>query len=88
MICSGDAMLNDLFSRHDLCRVEVFAHSSDGRFKAVRGSTNIIRDNIYGDGATPEAAIADLIAKVDSTRKPVKPKPVEEVDDLLGDLLG
>lgn len=86
--------LNELFAKHELSAVEIHFSIMRGAFTAVRNSTErLIKDNIFGQGDTPEAALEDLMTKVNSgavARQ--KPAPVatekEPVLDDLDDLLG
>jgi hypothetical protein len=86
--------LNEFFQKHELGIVEIYFSAFDGRYKAIRNSfKRMIKDSIFGSGDTPEAALADLMEKVNSssvTRQ--KPAPVvqktEPVSDDLDDLLG
>lgn len=80
--------LNDFFAANDLSVVEIFQSPTYGDYRAVRNSTKrLLKDSIYGAGATPEAALADLMAKVNATAPPapvaIKPS-YDDLDDLLG----
>ena len=78
--------LNEFFEKHELSAVEIHFSIMRGMFTAVRNSTKrLIKDNIFGQGDTPEAALADLMAKVNSgavARQ--KQAPMVDLDDLLG----
>lgn len=81
--------LTEFFAKHDLSRVEVLSSPMHGDFRAFRVGNNPIRDSLYGAGDTPEAALSDLIAKVNAGARPVAPAPVaappvDDLDDLLG----
>lgn len=83
--------LNEFFAAHELSRVEVGFSATRQAYTAIRNSTaKLIKDNIFGEGDTPEAALADLMSKVNSARS--QPAPVvtkqEPVPDDLDDLLG
>lgn len=83
--------LNEFFSAHELSRVEIGFSGTRQTFTAIRNSTaKLIKDNLFGEGDTPEAALADLMMKVNSARP--QPAPVitkqEPVVDDLDDLLG
>lgn len=84
--------LNSFFDRHELGIVEIYRSQHDGCFKAIRNSfKRAIGDSIFGSGDTPEAALADLITKVDAKAARPKPAPViqkTEPEDDLDDLLG
>ncbi len=85
--------LNEFFAKHDLGVVEVFHSKLDGSFKAIRGSHNrAIMDSFFGTGDTPEAALSDLMQKVNAGPA-ARPQPapiaiqepvVPDLDDLLG----
>lgn len=87
-------MLNQFFAAHELSRVEIGFSVTRQTYTAIRNSSaRLIKDNIFGEGDTPEAALADLMTKVNSgavTRQ--QPAPVatkqEPVEDDLDDLLG
>lgn len=84
--------LNEFFAAHELNRVEVGFSATRGAYTAIRNSaTRLIKDNIFGQGDSPEAALADLMSKVGSAARP-QPAPVvtkqEPVPDDLDDLLG
>lgn len=86
--------LNSFFEQHDLGIVEIYRSQTDGGFRAIRNSfKRAVMDSIFGSGPTPEAALTDLIAKVNA--KPARPAPAPvvkktepEPDDLYDDLLG
>lgn len=83
--------LNEFFSAHELSRVEIGFSGTRQTFTAIRNSaTKLIKDNLFGEGYTPEAALADLMMKVNSARP--QPAPIvtkqEPVIDDLDDLLG
>lgn len=83
--------LNEFFAAHELNRVEIGYSMTRGAYTAIRNSTaRLIKDNLFGEGETPEAALADLMMKVNSARP--QPAPVitkqEPVVDDLDDLLG
>lgn len=83
--------LNEFFAAHELSRIEVGFSSTRRTYTAIRNSSaRIIKDNLFGEGDSPEAALADLMSKVDSARP--QPAPVvtkqEPVSDDLDDLLG
>lgn len=82
--------LNEFFAQHELGIVEIYHSAHDGQYKAIRNSfKRVIKDSIFGLGPTPEAALADLMSKVNATARP-KPAPViintepDDLDDLLG----
>lgn len=83
--------LNEFFAAHELSQVEVGFSKTRGTFTAVRNSTaRLIKDNLFGEGESPEAALTDLMSKVNSARP--QPAPVvtkqepdpDDLDDLLG----
>lgn len=82
--------INEFFSAHELNRLEVGFSMTRQTFTAIRNSSaKLIKDSLFGEGDTPEAAIADLIAKVNgSARQTPVPVVIEEVPDDLEDLLG
>ena len=82
--------LNEFFAAHELSRVEVGFSSTRRTYTAIRNSSvRFIKDNLFGEGDSPEAALADLMSKVNSARPqpaPVvtKQEPGDDLDDLLG----
>ena len=83
--------LNEFFTAHQLNRVEIGYSMTRGAYTAIRNSSaRLIKDNFFGEGETPEAALSDLMSKVNSARPqsaPVvtKQEPVaDDLDDLLG----
>lgn len=86
--------LNEFFEKHELGIVEIYKSAFDGRYKAIRNSfKRMIKDSIFGSGDTPEAALADLMQKVNAVARPsqapvvTKQAPDIDLDDL-EDLLG
>ena len=83
--------LNEFFAANELNRVEIGFSFTRQTYTAIRNSsTRLIKDNLFGEGATPEAALADLMSKVNSARPqaaPVVTKQEPDPDDL-DDLLG
>lgn len=84
--------LNEFFAAHELNRVEIGYSVTRGTYTAIRNSSaRLIKDSIFGDGNTPEAALSDLMSKVNGAARP-QPAPVatkqEPVPDDLDDLLG
>lgn len=80
--------ITEFFARHDLSRVELLSSPMHGDFRAFRVGNNPIRDSLYGAGDTPEAALADLMAKVNATARPAPTPAVVAPPDDLDDLLG
>lgn len=82
--------INEFFAAHDLNTLEIRFSPTRGAFTAIRNSSvRMIKDSFFGIGDTPEAALADLMAQVNSTSArpkpaPVVPKEVSDLDDLLG----
>ena len=80
--------LNEFFAANELNRVEIGFSFTRQTYTAIRNSsTRLIKDNLFGEGATPEAALADLMSKVNSARpapNPVVVAPPDDLDDLLG----
>lgn len=82
--------LNEFFAAHELNRVEVGYSMSRGRFTAIRNSSaRLIKDNFFGEGDSPEAALSDLMSKVNAARQQPAPmvtkqEPGDDLDDLLG----
>ena len=82
--------INEFFAAHDLSHLEVSFSITRQAYVAIRNSSaRLIKDSIFGEGETPEAAIADLMAKVNGSARSV-PAPVatEKGPDDLEDLLG
>ncbi len=81
--------LNEFFEKHELGIVEIYFSAFDGRYKAIRNSfKRMIKDSIFGVGDTPEAALTDLMQKVNAAAR-LSPAPVitkQEPDDDLDDL--
>lgn len=85
--------LNEFFAKHELSAVEIHFSIMRGVFTAVRNSTaRLIKDDIFGQGDTPEAALSDLMTKVNAgavTRHKSSSVIIEESrEDDLDDLLG
>lgn len=83
--------LNEFFAAHELNRVEIGYSMTRGAYTAIRNSSaRLIKDSIFGEGDTPEAALADLMSKVNGSarQQPAPVVTIEEPGDDLDDLLG
>ena len=84
--------LNEFFTAHEFSRVEIGFSGTRQTYTAIRNSSaRLIKDSIFGEGDTPEAALADLMVKVNGSARPqsapvvTKQEPVaDDLDDLLG----
>ena len=82
--------LNEFFTAHELSRVEIGFSGTRQTYTAIRNSSaRLIKDSIFGEGDTPEAALADLMVKVNSAHPQSAPvvtiqEPGDDLDDLLG----
>lgn len=83
--------LNEFFTAHQLNRVEIGYSMTRGAYTAIRNSSaRLIKDNFFGEGETPEAALSDLMSKVNGAarQQPAPVVTIQEPGDDLDDLLG